>query len=293
MEEAFDVPPMDLKASAEQEVRKLQDMVKRLEKQNELLRNSSSQNGTAIITLPKRDSVELEEVALINLNDSSDDLEDSWLYESPVRPATPAQKSIPSLKWTKTSSVSGLDDVRGNLIDKLDDIETQQEISKVRVTQSQHDRVMSTNAPKNSLFFQPTAKTPKKITADDYMHDNSQLDSSAYGSMDEMDDIPTGPILRRSALGNKDNSSTNPQDNTSMSLSEDLDDEPQGPILRRSGLGSAAKPTPNLSQSENIDDEPKGPILRRSALSKNSPPKSEPSNISQSDDMNDETQGEW
>ncbi|XP_028418674.1 uncharacterized protein LOC114544160 [Dendronephthya gigantea] len=152
---------------------------------------------------------------------------------------------------------------------------------------------MSTNAPKNSLFFQPTAKTPKKITADDYMHDNSQLDSSAYGSMDEMDDIPTGPILRRSALGNKDNSSTNPQDNTSMSLSEDLDDEPQGPILRRSGLGSAAKPTPNLSQSENIDDEPKGPILRRSALSKNSPPKSEPSNISQSDDMNDETQGEW
>jgi hypothetical protein len=30
------------------------------------------------------------------------------------------------MKWSKSLSVDGLDDVRGNLIDKLDDIETQQ-----------------------------------------------------------------------------------------------------------------------------------------------------------------------
>ncbi|CAB3981901.1 Hypothetical predicted protein [Paramuricea clavata] len=209
MEETFDIPPMDLKASAEQEVRKLQDMVKRLEKQNEILRHSSSQNGAAIITLTKRDSVELEEVTLINLNDSSDELEDSWLYESPVKPATPVQKSVNSMKWSKSLSVDGLDDVRGNLIDKLDDIETQQEISKVRVIQSQQGRVPLMSAQKNSLFFQPTSKTlasqrngdsPGQISqnaiTDEYIYDNNQLDSSAYGSMDEMDDMPQGLYSR-------------------------------------------------------------------------------------------------
>lgn len=48
------------------------------------------------------------------------------LYESPVKSATPAQKSISSSKWVKTVTTEGLDDVRKCLIDKLDDIEAQQ-----------------------------------------------------------------------------------------------------------------------------------------------------------------------
>jgi hypothetical protein len=43
-----------------------------------------------------------------------------------VKPATPAQKSVNSQKWTKDLDADGLDDVRGNLFDKLDDVETQQ-----------------------------------------------------------------------------------------------------------------------------------------------------------------------
>ena len=48
------------------------------------------------------------------------------LYESPVKQATPTQKSITSSKWAKTVTTEGLDDVRKSLIDKLDDIEAQQ-----------------------------------------------------------------------------------------------------------------------------------------------------------------------
>lgn len=84
MENMFEVPPMGLKtsSSAEQEVRKLQDMVKRLEEQNEILRHGSSQNSAGFVPSSSRDSVELEEVELINLNDSSDELEDSWYSTS-------------------------------------------------------------------------------------------------------------------------------------------------------------------------------------------------------------------
>ena len=76
MEESLDIPPMDLKASAENEVRKLQDMVKKLERQSELLRYT--QNGAYGGVTQKRESLELEDVTLINLNDSAGDLEDSW-----------------------------------------------------------------------------------------------------------------------------------------------------------------------------------------------------------------------
>ena len=76
MEGALDLPPMDLKASAEHEVRKLQDMVKKLERQNELLRHT--QNGAFGGVAQKREGLDLEDVTLINLNDSADDLEDSW-----------------------------------------------------------------------------------------------------------------------------------------------------------------------------------------------------------------------
>lgn len=48
------------------------------------------------------------------------------LYESPMKQATPVQKSISASKWAKTVTTEGLDDVRKCLIDKLDDIEAQQ-----------------------------------------------------------------------------------------------------------------------------------------------------------------------
>lgn len=219
MEGALDLPPMDLKASAEHEVRKLQDMVKKLERQNELLRHT--QNGAFGGVAQKREGLDLEDVTLINLNDSADDLEDSWLYESPVKQATPTQKSITSSKWAKTVTTEGLDDVRKSLIDKLDDIEAQQEINKVRTYQRPEGRISSLSTAKDSLFFQPTNKVTlakgktgvmqvesegKQLKSEESLLDSSQLDTSSHGSTEDLDDEPQGPVLRRSALAKEGDS---------------------------------------------------------------------------------------
>lgn len=212
MEGAHD-KSMDLKASAEQEVRKLQDMVKKLERQNELLRYT--QNGAFTGVAQKRESLDLEDVTLINLNDSADDLEDSWLYESPVKQATPEQKSVSSSKWAKTVIADGLqDDVRKCLIDKLDDIEAQQELSKVRMYQKPESRISSLSKPNDSLFFQPTNRAAvvnrrsssgqqvnaKQFNSEDNPSESYDLDTSPHGSIEDLDDEPQGPVLRRSAL---------------------------------------------------------------------------------------------
>ncbi|XP_046853436.1 uncharacterized protein LOC124446634 isoform X2 [Xenia sp. Carnegie-2017] len=286
MENMFEVPPMDLKtsSSAEQEVRKLQDMVKRLEEQNEILRHGSSQNSAGFVPSSSRDSVELEEVELINLNDSSDELEDSWLYESPVKSATPAQKSVNSTKWTNTLTVDGLDSIRGNLIDKLDDIETQQEISKVRAAQSRVNKVSSFSAQKNTMFFQPSSQAISSKKGKRY-NDSHQKNHENDDSINEMEDVLQGPILRRSATRNAEL-----EENTTLSQSYEVDDSIQGPILRRSAVrrekneNSGSLSLTTMLQSEDYDKE-SGPILRRSAVNE-----SDPSRVSQPE-VDDELTG--
>eukprot|EP00057_Strongylocentrotus_purpuratus_P027036 XP_011681510.1 PREDICTED: SLAIN motif-containing protein 2 isoform X3 [Strongylocentrotus purpuratus] len=118
---------MENTINPEVEVKKLQDLVRKLEKQNELLRSkadaigSPTSNGTLPLTeantnlnsngdiksgkigakrTNNSDKGLLDAVKVLdtNLGDSDDD---TWLYTSPIKPASPEQKCVSPYDWIR------------------------------------------------------------------------------------------------------------------------------------------------------------------------------------------------
>ncbi|CAG2199012.1 SLAIN1_2 [Mytilus edulis] len=129
----------------EAEVRKLQDLVKKLEKQNEVLRSRQKNNSENVqngeiehgkLTLhhnnnipdtlnlknqPAESGDDSELVDIENL--SMKDEEDSWLYSSP-KPATPSQNRVSPYKWVRQEfehPSPEVESVKRSLIFKLDE----------------------------------------------------------------------------------------------------------------------------------------------------------------------------
>lgn len=136
----------------EEEVKKLQELVKKLERQNQILRSKQDQNKDVesnVISV-KSDSDEhlkkrwptkkhdtlssnindnsnntsLDDVELLDLDKVQQEDEDCWLYMSPRRPS-PAQKSVSPYKWVRQDFESPSVDVetcKRRLLFKLDDL---------------------------------------------------------------------------------------------------------------------------------------------------------------------------
>lgn len=127
----------------EAEVKKLQDLVKKLEKQNEVLRsrqkqepvrNGESDHGTLTvnnnnnipesINLKSQASFSEEDNELVDIEKLAiKDEEDSWLYSSP-KPPTPSQHRVSPYKWVRKEldhPSPEVESVKKSLIYKLDE----------------------------------------------------------------------------------------------------------------------------------------------------------------------------
>ena len=129
----------------ESEVRKLQDLVKKLEKQNEVLRsrqkqqtepvhNGDVEHGKLTINYNNNipDTLNIKCLAAVSEDDnelvdidnlSIKDEEDSWLYSSP-KPATPLQNRVSPYKWVRKEfehPSPEIESVKRSLIYKLDE----------------------------------------------------------------------------------------------------------------------------------------------------------------------------
>ncbi|KAJ8028789.1 SLAIN motif-containing protein 2 [Holothuria leucospilota] len=131
-----------------EEVRKLQDLVEKLEKQNELLRqkadnyaqslpssrtSSSSENGLKTemkstlgdkTRLRKNSRSIGDGVGELGLQSDADD-EDSWLYTSPLKAPTPDQKSVSPYDWIRQDFEKpnyDMESARKSLLAKLDEV---------------------------------------------------------------------------------------------------------------------------------------------------------------------------
>ncbi|XP_020608993.1 SLAIN motif-containing protein-like [Orbicella faveolata] len=118
----------ELRKSAGSDIKRLQEMVKRLEEQNAQLKNTDNRRtpnkGEDNMVKVK---LNLDDVPLLDLNAMVEEDEDTWLYVSPKHPPSAEQKKISPYKYLKDSlDVPELNKVRGSLLAKLESIAAQE-----------------------------------------------------------------------------------------------------------------------------------------------------------------------
>ncbi|XP_006815288.1 uncharacterized protein LOC102804587 [Saccoglossus kowalevskii] len=128
----------------ELQVKKLQDLVKKLERQNEQLRNktnldeigmeTTNSSATEISKLSRSNSetftkdvmnLSLDTVDEIQVDTFVDGDEDTWLYSSPAKPPTPEQRKVSPYKWARQdfdNPTSDMEKARRSLYARLEEV---------------------------------------------------------------------------------------------------------------------------------------------------------------------------
>lgn len=187
---------MENTINPEVEVKKLQDLVRKLEKQNELLRSkadaigSPSSNGTLPLTeanmnlhssgdiksgkisetrTKNSDRGILDAVKVLDTN-SADSDDDTWLYTSPIKVASPEQKCVSPYDWIRQDFENPTRDqesAKKCLLAKLDEVSRANRNSMGPMTIQQPQIPMQGNADPlrgiDKLELSPRSQSPPPV----------------------------------------------------------------------------------------------------------------------------------
>ncbi|XP_027045798.1 serine/arginine repetitive matrix protein 1-like [Pocillopora damicornis] len=268
----------ELRKSAGSDIKRLQEMVKRLEEQNAQLKSTDSRrvpsnriNDDNMVKV----KLNLDDVPLLDLNAMVEEDEDTWLYVSPSHPPSVEQKRVSPYKYLKDNlDVPELNKVRGSLLAKLESIAAQEE-------------ALSRSPPHTSVDSHHNSVQQQPVHDDRQLSDDSDNDDEhvqvkprrrvpmATANQDDSDLTVRGPVRRRGTPSTGVSQTSRPINNDSDS---DVDSPPSRPQRRVPAFHSSSQEDSSLVV--------KGPLKRRGPSPQ--PRTSLDGTSLQSDDMGDD-----
>lgn len=263
----------ELRKSAGSDIKRLQEMVKRLEEQNAQLKTSdyslsrrTPNNRVMGDENMVKVKLNLDDVPLLDLNAMVEEDEDTWLYVSPKHPPSAEQRKISPYKYLKDSlDVPELNKVRGSLLAKLESIAAQEEALSRSPPSEGHHHHHHHHHSEHSRADDSLHKGSVQLSDEDDDNDHQvtprrRVPSFTTPSQDDSDLVVKGPLRRRGGPSKPVTSlhQSPGQVNDEDSDSND-DNNTHRPVQRR----VPAVPTFQPSDQEDASLVVRGPLKRR------------------------------
>ncbi|XP_078369123.1 uncharacterized protein LOC144653080 [Oculina patagonica] len=258
----------ELRKSAGSDIKRLQEMVKRLEEQNAQLKNTDNRrvsNRAIDVDNMVKVKLNLDDVPLLDLNAMVEEDEDTWLYVSPNHPPSAEQKSVSPYKYLKDSlDVPELNKVRGSLLAKLESIAAQEEVLSrspphASVDHGHHSSSVQSRETHDNSSFENTVPLSDDDDDDEHIQVTPRRRVPLTTTNHDDSDLVVKGLRRRGAPSKPQPSANLPQSSRLANEDDDSDDssKPNRPPRR--------VPAFNSSSQENSSLVVKGPLKRRGA----------------------------